>query len=160
MGVSLPTNAVRFSISTSNLVTDDAIRKYEINPGQELLCLGYPFGAESNVEGCFPILRSGRISSYPLLPTKKTKTFLFDFAVFAGNSGGPVYIYQQSPHYGGTIEMSTTIRGVMGIVIRERNVTQKIEQLYERRETTTPLALAEVIHAPFIKELLDMMPQP
>jgi hypothetical protein len=160
MAVSLPTSAVRFSITTSQLMTDEKIREFEVNPGQELLCLGYPFGAESNTEGCFPILRSGRISSYLLLPTKKTKTFLFDFAVFKGNSGGPVYIYQQSPFYGGSIQMGITIRGVVGIVTQERNVTQRIEQLYERRETITPLALGEVIHASFIKELLDSMPQP
>ena len=158
MFVSLPVGAAPMVIPMSLLLADDQIREFELSPGTELFCLGYPFGAEANPLG-FPILRSGKIASYPLLPTILTKTFLFDFTVFRGNSGGPVYLYEKNPLYGGGTHIGT-IQGIMGIVTAERNITQKIEQLYERRETVTPLALGEVIHASFIKDLVSKMPTP
>ncbi len=154
--VKLPEKVIPTLIPMALLLTDQKISEFEISPGAELLCLGYPFGAEANSEG-FPILRSGKIASYPLLPTKKTKSFLFDFSVFRGNSGGPVYLYEKAPIYGGSMHAGT-IQGIMGVVTSERNVTQQTEQLYERRETVTPLALGEVIHASFIEELIKSLP--
>lgn len=159
MFVSLPEGAAPAVIPMSLVLTDDEIQKFELSAGVELCCLGYPFGAESSPVG-FPILRSGRIASYPLLPTAGTKSFLFDFSVFRGNSGGPVYLYQSNPTFGGSTQLGTTIQGLVGVVTSERSVTQKIEQLYEKRETVTPLVLGEVIHASFIKELIGSMPLP
>ena len=68
------------------LADDEMLSLFEANPGEELTALGYPLGAESNSAG-FAILRSGKIASYPLLPTEATQKFLFDFAIFPGNSG-------------------------------------------------------------------------
>lgn len=158
MFVRLPEGAAPAVIPSSLLLTDEQIKQFELSPGTELFCLGYPFGAEATPVG-FAILRSGKIASYPLLPTAVTKTFLFDFTVFRGNSGGPVYLYEKNPIYGGTTHIGS-IQGVIGIVTAERNITQKIEQLYEKRETVTPLALGEVIHASFIKDLVSTMPVP
>ena len=158
MFVSLPSGAAPTVIPISLLFTDEKIKKFDISPGTELFCLGYPFGAEATPLG-FAILRSGKIASYPLLPTTVTKTFLFDFTVFRGNSGGPVYLYEKNPIYGGSTHIGT-IQGVMGIITAERNIKQRIEQLYEKRETITPLALGEVIHASFIKDLVSRMPLP
>jgi S1-C subfamily serine protease len=157
--VRLPTNVVSNLVTTDLLIDDQKLKEYEIHPGLELLCLGYPFGAEANAQG-FPILRSGRIASYPLTPTKKTKTFLFDFTVFRGNSGGPVYFVQHDPTYGGSRRIGLTIYGIIGIIVRERNITEQIQELYEKREKVTPLQLGEVIHASFIKELVDSMEPP
>jgi hypothetical protein len=154
--VRLPTNTVRTLLTTSELISDKQLTEYEIYPGMELMCLGYPFGAEANALG-FPILRSGRIASYPLTPTKTTKTFLFDFTVFRGNSGGPVYFVEKDPAYGGMRRMGTAIYGIIGIVIEERNITERIEDLYEKREKTTPLQIGNVVHASFVKELVDSM---
>jgi len=158
MFVPLPDGAAPTVVPCSLLLTDKNIKEFELSPGTELFCLGYPFGSEATQLG-FAILRSGKIASYPLLPTTLTKTFLFDFTVFPGNSGGPVYLYEKNPFYGGTTHIGA-IQGIMGIVTAERNITQKIEQLYEKRETVTPLALGEVIHASFIKDLVSKMPLP
>jgi S1-C subfamily serine protease len=160
LDVVLPPRTIRYMITPKQLADDGLIETYDILPGRELLCLGYPFGAESNTNGCFAILRSGKISSYPILPTKKTKTFLFDFSVFPGNSGGPVYVHQVSPTKSGSVQLGVTIQGIVGVVIQERKVSQRVNQLYERREIDTPLRLGEVIHATFIRELLDSMAQP
>ncbi len=108
MFIRLPTNIVTTLLTTDLLINDSKLKEYEIHPGLELLCLGYPFGAEANAHG-FPILRSGRIASYPLTPTKDNKTFLFDFTVFRGNSGGPVYFFKEDPTYGGVRHMGTAI---------------------------------------------------
>jgi len=159
MFVRLPEGAIETLLTTNSLLTDEQLKKYEIHPGLDILCLGYPFGAEANEYG-FPILRSGKIASYPLTPTKELKTFLFDFAVFRGNSGGPVYFVQKNPTYGRSVHLGKTIHGILGIVVREKNITQKIEQLYERKETITPLSLAEVIHATFIRDLVDALGTP
>jgi 3D (Asp-Asp-Asp) domain-containing protein len=157
--VRLPEGTIETLLSTDLLMTDEKLIEYEINPGLEIVCLGYPFGAESNEYG-FPILRSGKIASYPLTPSKDMKTFLFDFAVFRGNSGGPVYFTSKSPTYGNVVHVGQTIYGILGIIVREKNITQKTEQLYERKETITPLSLAEVVHASFIRELIDTMEVP
>jgi S1-C subfamily serine protease len=159
MFVRLPEGTIENLLSTDALLTDEQFEEYEIHPGFDILCLGYPFGAEANEYG-FPILRSGKIASYPLTPAKQLKTFLFDFAVFRGNSGGPVYFVQKSPTFGRLLQVGKIIQGILGIVVREKNITQKIEQLYEKRETITPLSLAEVIHAAFIRELVDTLDTP
>jgi hypothetical protein len=87
------------------------------------------------------------------------QTFLFDFTVFRGNSGGPVYFVKQNPIYGGGQHMGV-IQGIVGIVIQERTITQTTQELYEKRETTTPLRLGEVVHASFVKELVESMGLP
>jgi len=156
--IRLPKNVVTTLLTTNFLMDDSKLKEYEIHPGLELLCLGYPFGIEGKYG--FPILRSGRIASYPLTPTKDNKTFLFDFTVFPGNSGGPVYFFKQDPTFGGARHMGSTIYGIMGIVVKEKKITQKVKQLYERRETDTPLQLGEVIHATFIKQLIELMDTP
>ena len=82
------------------LLADDALfEELEIHPGDELFCLGYPYGIEANSMG-FPILRSGKIASFPLTPAKTIKSFMFDFEIFGGNSGGPVYFCQSNRSYG------------------------------------------------------------
>jgi S1-C subfamily serine protease len=81
------------------LIDDQKLSEFEIHPGDELNVLGYPLGF-GNV-GDFPVLRSGKIASYPLVPTSENPFFLPDFRVFQGNSGGPVYFVQSNRVYGG-----------------------------------------------------------
>jgi len=125
-------------LSTDLLADDKIMERFEIHPGDELLCLGYPLRAE--VFG-FSILRSGKIASYPLLPAKDTKTFLFDFEVFKGNSGGPVYFVDKGRRYGGTAHVAESIQFVAGIVTRQHE----------------KLRLAVVVPAYFIKETLALL---
>lgn len=160
MIVDLPRNLNIQAISTNFLFTDEKIKDFELSPGTELFCLGYPFGKESTPVG-FPILRSGKIASYPILPTAHTKSFLFDFTIFPGNSGGPVYIYKIAPFSkGGKTQLVGRMQGILGIVTQETILTETTEQFYEKRETRTPIALAKVIHASFIRDLISKMPLP
>jgi S1-C subfamily serine protease len=142
------------------LADDDLLAKHEIHPGDEVNCLGYPFSLNSG-RGDFPVLRSGKIASYPILPTKKTKSFLLDIPVFPGNSGGPVYIsYTGSRISGKVIRMDTQFQFVMGLVSQERIVTQQIKELYATREQRYSLGLAEIIHASLIREAIELLPFP
>ena len=104
----------------------------EVRPGEELMVLGYPRGLAANDAG-FPILRAGRVASYPLTPAA-SPTFLLDFSVFPGNSGGPVF------HTGPGGE--PLIAGLL---------TQEVELNNER------LGIGIVTHARFIRETIDLL---
>ncbi len=127
MYIALPKNIGILKASTNLLATDEAIQEYELYPGRELFTLGYPFGGESS-EGGFPILRSGRISSYPLIPTKKTKIFLMDFEIFSGNSGGPVYFHDPDWHKRGSggVEDPQEVQIIMGVVSEQIVIKEKM----------------------------------
>lgn len=157
MYVSLPNDVDVQLLPMSLLVSDKQLEEYEIHPGDSLSCLGYPFGAEANEAG-FPILRSGQIASYPLTPTAKVKTFLYDFRVFGGNSGGPVYFIDRNRSYGGNVYLGTTIQFFAGLVSEEQILEEEIRSLNETRRAKHPLSLAVVVHASLIKETIDLLP--
>lgn len=157
MYVDLPNNIDLALLSIQLLADDKLLEKYEVHPGDELFCLGYPLGAEANQEG-FPILRSGKISSFPIIPAKTIKYILFDFEIFSGNSGGPVYFIDSGRTYGGVKYLGETIQFIIGLISQEFIITEEIESLYETRKIKHPLALAKIIHASFIKETVLMLP--
>lgn len=157
MYVALPANIDIVLLPTRLLANDEDFKEFEIHPGDELMCLGYPLGAEANEAG-FPILRSGKIASYPLIPTSHTKTFLYDFRVFSGNSGGPVYFVESARTYAGATHAGI-IQFIAGLVSQERRMIEKVESLFETREQRYPLSLAFVVHASLIKETIEMLPQ-
>jgi S1-C subfamily serine protease len=95
-------------VGTEFLASDEALAKIEIHPGDELNVLGYPLGFSN--PGGFAVLRSGKIASYPLIPTRNHPYFLLDFRVFKGNSGGPVYLVETSRLYGGVMNMGLVQR--------------------------------------------------
>ena len=131
MYVLLPRGIDIVLLPTGMLADDEALEKFEIHPGDELMCLGYPLGAEGTEAG-FPILRSGKIASYPLIPTKQTKTFLYDFRVFRGNSGGPVYFVQSGRTYAGGMHVQT-IQFIAGLVSKETVIKETVKSLYEKK---------------------------
>jgi hypothetical protein len=132
------------------LADDDKLKLYEMHPGDELLCLGFPLAAEANEIG-FPILRSGRIASYPLIPTKTVKSFLYDFRVFDGNSGGPVYFTYDTRTFGGNLHSG----GIMGIVglVSQQNYSAIPGHFGQ------PLDLGVIVPAVFIVETINMLPE-
>lgn len=156
MYVTLPKKIEIQLVSTKLLATDEILNKYEVHPGDELLVLGFPFGAESNEAG-FPILRSGKIASYPLTPIKKVKTFLLDFEVFGGNSGGPVFMDFTNRVYGGSLVLGTRTF-IMGVVLQQRLATERIKSVDQTIEKQHRLSLANVAHAQFLNDLLEMLP--
>jgi S1-C subfamily serine protease len=156
MYVPIPREA-RFELLPSDfLATDTILQQFEIHPGDELTTLGFPYGAESNDVG-FPILRSGKIASYPLVPTSRIKKFYLDFDIFSGNSGGPAYFVESNRIYAGETHIGK-VQFIAGIVIEQQFAKEKISSINETREVKHPLGLAIIVHARFIKELIDMLP--
>lgn len=88
--ITAPEEFTRAAIPVGWIANANTFDQWRMGPGDELFALGYPHGLSANRAG-FPILRSGRISSWPLTPVQYFKTFLLDFNVSQGNSGGPVF---------------------------------------------------------------------
>jgi hypothetical protein len=146
MEVQAPPEFARAAIPLSYLATDETFDENALGPGDELMALGFPRGLAANPAG-FPILRAGRVASFPLGPSANNPTFLLDFAVFPGNSGGPVYMSQAArrrPGADGTKD-SQFIAGLL---------TQQVELGGERLE------IGIVTHAKFIREAIDLLDHP
>jgi hypothetical protein len=129
------------------LADDEILKKFEIHPGDELLCLGFPLFVSS--DSGFPILRSGKIASYPIVPTQAQKRILFDFSVFEGNSGGPAYFVDHNRAYGGLAHLGESEQFVVGLV------TSQVGSKVYNNQT---IELAAVVPAVFIRETIDLLP--
>lgn len=137
MLVNAPPQPRSHAIGFDELSDDQDLEALGVRPGDEMLALGYPRGLSANEIG-FPILRAGRVASYPLWPSREFPTFLMDFAVFAGNSGGPVYMSARGradPQ--GPIEMVTGMLAQQVVLTDER------------------LEIGIVLHAAFVREALE-----
>jgi predicted methyltransferase/V8-like Glu-specific endopeptidase len=145
-----PKDADLPKIAPSLLASDDSLKKHKVHPGESLCCLGYPHRNESNEAG-FAIVRSGAIGTFPLVPTKKTKTFYLSANTFEGDSGGPVYLTRS-----GLTEKE--VRLILGLIVGQRVVDEEAKMLYGTTKIRHRLGLAIVVHAAFIKETIDRLP--
>src|SRR5579859_2723850 len=95
--ITAPEAFAKAAIPEDYLAADDTFSKYQVGAGDQMMTLGFPRGLAANSAG-FPILRAGRVASYPIAPAKIFPTFLLDFSVFPGNSGGPVFMSGPARH--------------------------------------------------------------
>ena len=123
---------------------------HELAEGDEAFILGFP--ARVSTEGGFPILRTGRIASYPLTPMNVVKQWSFDAHVFKGNSGGPVYFASVNRLFKNQVHLGVAA-GILGLVIQERF---SLLPEFANRD----LDYGVVVPAKFIRETLDMLPAP
>lgn len=130
--ITAPPEFAAAAIPLSWLAGDDTFRAQGLGPGDEMMALGFPLGLSANQAG-FPILRAGKVASYPLAPSAEFPTFLLDFNVFPGNSGGPIYVSGKGDGF------------VAGIL------TQQVELTGER------LDIGIVTHARYVRETVDMI---
>jgi S1-C subfamily serine protease len=135
--VQAPPEFARAAIPLAWLAGGDAFARPTIGPGDEMLILGYPQGLSANPAG-FPILRSGRVAS-PVDSPDVSPTFLLDFRVFPGNSGGPVFTTAANGEPGKTAPV------VVGML------TQQVELNNERLE------IGVVTAAPFIRDAVALL---
>jgi len=141
-----PPEFVKAAIPLAWLAKDDTFGTYNLGPGDEMMALGFPRGLSANPAG-FPILRSGRVASYPLAPASAFPTFLMDFSVFPGNSGGLVFMAQGARRRPGAAE-TQEVQFVAGIL------TQQVELSGERLE------IGIVTHAKYIRETIALLDKP
>jgi hypothetical protein len=138
-------------LGTLELLADaGTFQQYEIHPGDELLCLGYSSQNGVHGPGGFPILRGGRIASYPLVPVETYQAFRYDVEIFRGYSGGPVYFDQVGRVYGGVSHPQEQIQFIAGLLTR---------QWFADQQEQVPLKVAEVVHAHFIREIVTELIQ-
>jgi V8-like Glu-specific endopeptidase len=143
-----PAEFAKAAIPLEYLAQDDTFTKYDVETGDEMMALGFPRGLAANQAG-FPILRSGRVASYPIAPAKIFPTFLLDFSVFPGNSGGPVYMSEQSHRRAGANGQSgQDVEFIAGLL------TQQVELNSERLE------IGIVTHAQYIRETIALVADP
>jgi len=144
--ISLPRFADIPLRSMDFLADEGTFERYEIHPGDELMCLGYSSVNGVHGSGGFPILRGGKIASYPLLPVRRVPTFRYDVEIFKGYSGGPVYFSQVGRLYDGVSHPEEHIQFIAGLLSR---------QWFADKEETQPLKVAEVVHSHFIRETVQ-----
>jgi len=146
--ITAPPEFAKAAIPESYLASDDTFTRYQVEAGDELMALGFPRGLAANQAG-FPILRSGRIASYPVAPAKAFPTFLLDFSVFPGNSGGPVFMRNVArPSSDGRVQAPQDVEFIAGLL------TQQVELNNERLE------IGIVTHAKYIRETLALIDNP
>lgn len=152
ISVTPPKDADLALISTTCLATEEILRETKIHPGQQSYLLGYPHREEASEAG-FPILRSGPIATYPLLPTQKTKTFYLSTPIFSGDSGGPVYTTRDEAADPSAQDEPL----ILGVVHGQRFVNDTIKGNYITVKTHHQFGLAIIVHASFIVETIALM---
>ena len=142
MEIKAPAEFAKAAIPAGWLATEDTFAKSGAGPGDEMFALGFPRGLAANKAG-FPILRAGRVASYPLAPSAQYPTFLLDFSVFPGNSGGPVFM--ADPTRRSSIEGSPDGEFIAGVL------TQQVELKNDRLE------IGIVTHAAYVREAIALL---
>lgn len=142
MEVSAPPAFARAAIPLGWLASGDDLDSWQVGPGDELLTLGFPRGYSSNTAG-FPILRVGRIASWPLTPVESFPVFLLDFPVFPGNSGGPVFWTPAARKLPGTTQPDHPF--IAGVLTSEV------------RPADEPLGIGLVVHAGYVREAIALL---
>lgn len=152
--VAPPENVDLPEVSTDRLANDDLLRKRGVHPGQLVTCLGYPHRTEANQAG-FPILRSGSIASYPLIPSALNKTFLLSANTFEGDSGGPIYLADPCEN----AEKPTEDRHlILGLMHGQHFLDEEMSMIYGNSKVRHRLGLGIVVQAAFIQETLEKLP--
>jgi trypsin-like peptidase len=146
--IKAPAAFANAAIPEDYLAADDTFSKYQVGAGDEMMALGFPRGLAANAAG-FPILRAGRVASYPIAPANIFPTFLLDFAVFPGNSGGPVFMSGPARRSAGDpAQPRPDVEFIAGLL------TQQVELNSER------LDIGIVTNAKYIRETLDLIRDP
>ncbi|MHB8897267.1 MAG: trypsin-like serine protease [Thermoguttaceae bacterium] len=111
----------------------------EVHVGDGVRLSVFPERSEANAAG-LPILRTGVLAGYPLVPLKSCPTLLVDTNTWTGDSGGAVIHESLRSPSGGPLVLGI-VRGMRSIVD-----TTKESRFVERR-VQYPLGIGEVLQA-------------
>jgi S1-C subfamily serine protease len=142
MVIQAPPEFARAAIPLAWLADETTFDKAGVRPGDEVDVLGFPGGLASN-DADFPILRIGRVASYPLTPVMRYQSFVIDFGYGEGNSGGPVFVVPDD-HGRGAAAPSWPSGFVAGLL------TKQVDQVQ----------LGIVLHAVYLRQTLALLDVP
>jgi hypothetical protein len=145
MHVALPDGIIPKVIGTEFLVNDAELDRIEVHPGDTLFCLGFPLSIDLNT---FSVLRTGILASYPITPAKVVKSYYYNFVVFPGNSGGPVFYIFENRRFGNAMMNVGLQIGIIGLV------SQSVSAANQK------LDISIIVPAAFIREAIDLLPTP
>jgi hypothetical protein len=85
--------SVRAQVSMPTFLKESSIGSglNSLRSGSEVFFLGFP-DVLPGTPGAFPVLRSGRVASYPVRERMSEGLFLIDADVYPGDSGAPVFV--------------------------------------------------------------------
>jgi hypothetical protein len=121
MQVKAPEAFVRAAIPKTWLAEDQTFSKLAVGPGDEMM-----------------------VASYPVAPASLYPTFLLDFSVFPGNSGGPVFMVETAGRRAGAVAVPPA-QFIAGLL------SQQVELNNERLE------IGIVVHAKYIREAINVL---
>ena len=150
LSMTLPPAVIPLNTLLGDFENDSFFRDFSYHPGDEVRVIGFPRGYEYNAG--FPVLRSGRLASYPLWPARQVGHYLIDFPVFPGNSGGPVFVSERRHLRQGEIN-SVTVRRLIGLVSQSVQSSEQISSQTELVIRTQSLGLGLVVPAEFIQDV-------
>jgi hypothetical protein len=149
MFAALPSDADISLLPITLLADDTTLKQLEIHPGDALMCLGFPLNIDENG---FPVIRSGVLASYPITPADTVKQYYYNFHVFPGNSGGPIYFSFENRIFDGSTHIGVQ-QGVIGLV--SEAVGSAMPQFKDM-----PMDISVVVPGFYIRQTIDMLPKP
>jgi hypothetical protein len=114
-----------------------------LHSGAEVAFVGYP-EVLPGTEGAFPVLRSGRVASYPVGTPQAQGRFLINSDVYPGDSGAPVFLASRN----GRPQLVGVIIQRIGLDSRSFSHLAVAVDAKVIRETLEILASKEVLTAP------------
>lgn len=87
----LPVDAARLVALPSFLLNKRRGAGGALRAGEEVSFVGFP-ETLPEMEGLFPVLRTGRVASYPVGTSRSGGVFVINADVYPGDSGGPVFL--------------------------------------------------------------------
>ena len=149
--VTLPDDANVAPLPLTALASEDMLTQLKLHITSSLFIMGYPNRVESSDVG-FPVARHGSVAGFPLTPVKTHPTILIDFATFAGDSGGPVFVKdtrQPDPENAPPV--------IVGLVLSQIRQDEKTVTENEERTQHFPMQLSNAAHAQFIRETIERL---
>jgi S1-C subfamily serine protease len=146
--VTVPPEAAEAAIPVSWFADADTFTREDVEAGDAVEVLGYPAGYAADGRG-FPVLRLGHMASYPLTP-RSEGTFLVDFPVVSGNSGGPVFTSRR-------VGKRPALVGAEGPQPDEFVAGIIAQQITPGGQ---PIALGLAVHALYVRQTLQLLDEP
>lgn len=156
-----PPSDVSIPAPSVDLLADDtSLKESGVRPGELIRSMGYPHANQFDPsEAGFSTVRIGCIASYPLLPTRQTRTFLGDFNTFEGDSGGPVYLCREGRSRASDAGDDKDRPGlILGLISGQHWLNEEFKAVYQSATFHQRLGLAIIVHASAIKETIDLLP--